>query len=346
MTEFAERQGESDYKHIHSRKEDQMRRLPLLLLASLAIIAAMAVAEAQQGGDPPPLRQRTLHQGELKLAPDPNSFKRPKRDTPLKDGILVRGTANIAAAWFSEPTTRYRHSPFGSEKHPTAITVSTAEKRIMKFRLPKDSVFEDRTPRLIDIDGDGKEDIVAVRSYDLRGSALAVIGMRGNDLEVIAETPPTGAPFRWLNPAGFADFDGDGRTDIALVTRPHTDGELQIWTLREGALVQLADTDDVSNHVRGSTELGLSAIADFNGDGRADIAIPNQDRRRLRFLTLTKGRIEELGEASLPAPAAESFSVVAIDGRPAVRVGLAGGRTVVVAPCRDIQDWEMADGSC
>ncbi len=321
-----------------------MRRLPLYSAVCLGMLAVLAVAEAQQG-DAPALRQRTLHQGELKLAPDPNSFKRPKRDTPLKDGRLVRGSANIAAAWFSEPTTRYRHSPFGSEQHPTAITVSTAEKRIMKFRLPKDSVFEDRTPRLVDIDGDGNDDIVVIRSYDFRGSALAVIGMRGNELEVIAETPPPGAPFRWLNPAGFGDFDGDGRGDIALVATPHTDGELQIWTWREGSLVLLADTDDVSNHVRGSTHLGLSAIADFNGDGRADIAIPSRDRRRLRFLTLEKGRIVELGETGLSASAAEDFAVV-VGGRPAVRVGLAGGRQVVVSPCRDIQDWQMADGSC
>ncbi len=322
-----------------------MRRLPLIVTGCVAILAAIAVAEAQQG-EPPALRQRTLHQGELKLAPDPNSFKRPRRDTPLKDGALVRGTANVAAAWFSEPTNRYRHSVFENDKHPTAITVSTSEKRIMKFRLPKDSVFEDRMPRLVDIDGDGRDDIVAVRTYDLRGSTLSVIGIRGNELEVIAETPAPGAPFRWLNPAGFADFDGDGRMDIALVATPHRDGELQIWTMRDGGLTLVADTDDVSNHVRGTRHLGLSAIADFNGDGRPDIAIPNQDRWRLRFLTLNKGRIEEIGEMRLPAPASEAFSVVTIDGRPAVRVGLAGGRSVVVAPCRDIQMWEMADGSC
>lgn len=328
-----------------------MRRRQLhLLLAASAMLAGHAMAHAQTQQQPPTgqaaLRQNTIHQGEFKLAPDPNAFKRPKRDSPLKDGDLARGSINIAAAWFSEPTGRYRHSPFGTDQHPTALTISTTARQVMRFRLPKDSVFEDRTPRLIDIDGDGQEEIVTVRSYERSGSALAVLGIRGKEIEIIAETPPLGTPFQWLNPLGFADFNGDGRNDIAIVATPHVRGELQIWTLRDGKLELIADTDDVSNHVLGSRHLKLSAIADFNGDGRPDIVVPSQDRRRLRFLTFSRGAIEELAELRLPAPAAEDFEVVSIDGRPGVKIGLAGGRTHVVSPCRDIQDWEQADGSC
>lgn len=326
-----------------------MRRLlPLLLVVATAIPAAL-LARAQTAPSQPPapaLRQNTLHQGETKLAPDPNAFRRPKREQVFKGGDLVRGSVSIAAAWFSEPSGRYRHAPFGSDQHPTALTVSTTEKRVLKFRLTKESVFEDRTPRLIDIDGDGREEIVVVRSYDRKGAALSVIGVRGNELEVIAETPPIGIPFRWLNPIGFADFDGDGRMDIALVVTPHIQGELQIWTMKDGKLEQIADMDDVSNHVMGSRHLKLSAIADFNRDGRPDIAVPSQDRRRLRFLTLVRGNLVELGEARLPAPAAEDFEVVTVNDRPAVRVGISGARSVTIAPCRDIQDWEMADGPC
>lgn len=328
------------------------RRLQHLLVAASAMLAGLAIAQAQSQQQPPSpagpqgLRQTTIHQGEYKLAPDPNAFKRPRRDNVLKDGDLARGSINIAAAWFSEPTGRYRHFPFGTDQHPTALTISTTSKQVMRFRLPKDSVFEDRTPRLVDIDGDGQAEIVTIRTYERSGAALAVLGIRGKDLEIIAETPPIGTPFRWLNPIEFADFNGDGKNDIAIVVTPHIRGELQIWTLRDGKLEMIADTDDVSNHVFGSRHLKLSAIADFNGDGRPDIVVPSQDRRRLRFLTFTRGNIEELAEMRLPAPAAEDFEVVSVEGRPGVKIGLAGGRTVVVSPCRDIQDWEQADGSC
>ena len=86
----------------------------------------------------------TLHPEKTRLI----EFKRPRRDNPLRGGDLSRGTTNIAAAWFSGPTNRYRHSPFGigADQHPTLLTVSTTGSRVMRFELPKDSVFEDRTP--------------------------------------------------------------------------------------------------------------------------------------------------------------------------------------------------------
>jgi len=331
-----------------------MRQILLrTLLSGAALFALSGGPVSTSAQQQPPAAQAqgsglrtTLHQGELKLPENPDAFRRPKRDRILKDGDLVRGSVGIAAAWFSDPTGRYRHSPFGTDQHPTTLTVSTKEKQILRFQLPKDSVFEDRTPRLIDLDGDNREEIVAVRSYLLKGSALAVLGIRGREIEIIAETEPIGTPLQWLNPAGFGDFNGDGQTDIALVVTPHSNGELQIWTLKDGNLVLLGDTDDVSNHVDGSRHLRLAAVADFNGDGKADIAIPSQDRRTLRFLTLTGQRIVELGDVRLIAPAAEDFEVVTEAGRPAVRVGLSGGRRIIISPCRDVQQWEMAGGSC
>ncbi len=88
---------------------------------------------------------------------------------------------------------------------------------------------------------------------------------------------------------------------------------------------------DTSNHVGGSRHMRLSVVADFNGDGIPDLALPSMGKRALRFLTFRSG-IKEISRKKLPAAAASDFKLVTRNGRPAVDVGLRGGRRVVVSP--------------
>ena len=259
----------------------------------------------------------------LTLAPTPDGHA---ADYPgaIADLRVARGAGTIAEAWLADATTRYRHFVLGSPYEAASLMVRLRDGRLLRLTLPDDSVFEDRQPRLADLDGDGIDEIVLVRSYLGRGAALAVIAVRGEALSIVAETPPTGSPNTWLNPAGIADFDGDGRTDIAYVQMPHVLGLLRVWTLRSGRLVEIASMPDTSNHVIGSTHLGLSAVADFDGDGVADLAVPTKDRKSLRFLSF-KGGARELGRKPLESAAQDDFKLKYVSGVPFVDVGPAGG---------------------
>ena len=208
-------------------------------------------------------------------APDARTADYPGAIADLR---VARGAGTIAEAWLADATTQYQHFVLGSPYEAASLMVRLRDGKLLRLTLPGDSVFEDRQPRLADLDGDAIDEIVLVRSYLRRGAALSVIALRGGALSIVAETPPTGSPNTWLNPAGIADFDGDGQHDIAFVQMPHVLGLLRVWTLRSGGLVEIAKMPDTSNHVIGSPNLGLSAVADFDGDGVADLAIPTRDR--------------------------------------------------------------------
>jgi hypothetical protein len=247
----------------------------------------------------------------------------------LPDSKLAVGHHDIARAWLAEPTDRYEHGILGDTIEAAALAIETRNGRQETVRLRPDAVFEDLQPRIADLAGDGHEEVIVVKSYLKRGSALAVIGERKGKYDIIAETPPLGAAHRWLNPAGIADFTGDGKIDIALVRQPHVVGSLELWDLRTGRLQKLAEVKDATNHIAGTRTLDMSAVADFDGDGVADIALPSLDRNRLRILSFAPSP-REIASIALPAKAVTNLGLIKGGAAPAVTLGLADGSLVLI----------------
>ena len=201
----------------------------------------------------------------LRLAPDrielapatiPQRLALP--DGALPDTRIATGRT-IARTWLAEPTGRYRHGVLGDAIEAGSLVIETMDGKRRTLKLGPDAVFEDLEPRIAEIGG--VERIVVVKSYLDRGAALAVID--GDTATIADESPPIGHGNAWRNPAGIADYDGDGTTDIAAVRQPHVVGRLELWSWRSGKLVKTFDVTDVCNHVIGSRAIRMSATADF-----------------------------------------------------------------------------------
>ncbi|MBL6928423.1 MAG: VCBS repeat-containing protein [Rhodospirillales bacterium] len=272
---------------------------------------------------------------EVSPPPQPNTVAEPRSDM-LPDGEVAYGERNITAAWLSGPTGRYRHGVLGDAVEASGLSAQLADGRIVSLELGTTSVFEDRLVRLVDLNSDGTDEILVVRSYLDTGAALAVVGVRNDRLAILAEAPAIGLPHRWLNPVGAADFDGDGRTEIAIVRTPHIGGILILYRWEDDRLVEVYRENGFSNHVMGSRELGLSAILDANADGIPDIALPDASRRNLRVVTFAQTRFRNLGGVRHPSPIVSKIQTSAdpTSGKPAVLYSLADGTSWKVTPGR------------
>ena len=151
----------------------------------------------------------------------------------------------IVAARYADPTDRYAHGILGDAIEWGALEILTDNSDgITRIELPRDHVFEDVAPRLIDVTGDGDPEVIVVETDVRLGGALAIYGTAGK----IAETPHIGRSNRWLAPIGAADLDGDGHIEIAYVDRPHLAKTVRVWRFRDNALIPLADLPGFTNH--------------------------------------------------------------------------------------------------
>lgn len=225
----------------------------------------------------------------------------------LPDTHVGRGKRDIAEAWLVEPTTRYAHAVLGDAVEAGGVRVRSREGRVYTYRLPEDSVFEDLYARVIDIDGDGRDEVLVVRSRQASGSSLMALGLRNGALVPVAESAPIGTRHRWLNPVGVADVNANGKLELLAVHTPHIGGVLVVYRLEDNRLVETHRMPGFSNHVIGSRALGLSAFIDVDGDGYPEVILPSADRRELRAISLAHGSPFEVARINLPSPAWGDF---------------------------------------
>ena len=257
----------------------------------------------------------------------------------LPDGEVTHGRNAARYSFLTGPTRRYGHAILGDAIEASGFLILDDTGKAATFELGAESVFEDLRVRLIDLTGDGAEEFVVIRSYLDGGAALAVYGLKDGEVVPLGETPAIGLSHRWLNPAGAADFDGDGDIEIAYVETPHIGGTLRFVSLTSQGLAEEQAIHGFSNHAIGSRELDMAAVIDWNTDGLPDLAIPDAGRSRLQVVSLAGGKAEVI--ASLPEGGARHdkriTSAVVVsdldaDGKPELIYTLSDGTLILAEP--------------
>jgi len=248
----------------------------------------------------------------------------------LPDGRVATGTGDIVEAWYSEPTTRYAHAVLGDGIEAGALRVRNQRGEVYTFRLPSTEVFEDITPRLADLDLDGRTEVITILSSQSEGASIAVFRLNGNAFNKIAQTPFIGRSNRWLNIAEINNFGGNRRPDIAFVVTPHLAGILQFYRFRNDRMVRIAQAGGFSNHEIGSRELRLSTVADVNGNGIPDLILPSLARNELLIVGVRQQNFAELERIALPARINRAIGTREMEGRSEFVVGLDNGKVYAV----------------
>ncbi|WP_417309694.1 FG-GAP repeat domain-containing protein [Devosia sp.] len=244
----------------------------------------------------------------------------------LPGGVAAKGNS-IAEAWLIAPTDRYDHNVHANRVEAGGVRARLPDGQVLSLMLPDTEVFEDSIVRLADLDGDGADEIVLVLSSLRKGASLAVLEVSDAGITIAAQTPFIGQTHRWLNPAGIADFTGDGHLEVALVQMPHLWKRLELWRLVQGTLQRVAAVDDVSNHRIGTPQQSLAVTADFDGDGIADLAIPDGARSAIRLLRFAGGA-QEIARIPLPG---DAVSDLRQSGPGTLSVELSDGRRTTIS---------------
>ena len=155
-------------------------------------------------------------------------------------------------------------------------------------------MFEDTAPRLVDVDGDGAAEVIAVESHEEEGARLAIWGLVDGRPRLVHATPFLGTRFRWLAVAGAADLDGDGAVEIAYVDRPHRARALRVWRVEpSGDLRMVASMDGVTNHRIGERDIagGVRDCGEW-----PEVLVASADWSRMLAVRLDGGlTVRELG---------------------------------------------------
>ena len=173
-----------------------------------------------------------------------------------------------------------------------------------------------------DFNGDGRPDLATASAYSNTVSLL--IGSAGGTFRPMTVTPLGFEP----SAIGAADFDGDGNSDLVLADQ--ASGMVRVLLgRRQGAPVPAVDSSTGAGSI-----LPSLAVADFNHDGKVDLAVADTTACEVRVVLGNKDGTFQAPARFITGPGPVSLVVGDFtgDGQLDLATANEGGASVSVLP--------------
>ena len=205
---------------------------------------------------------------------------------PLPDARLLQDE-NGRILLLTDPTDRYAHGVLGDSIEAASITLleTTPNLEVSSIiPIPEPRVIEGIAPIWVDWNNDGtREIIVTLADRDL-GAQIVLYDEQGNQL---AKGPAIGQGSRWRHQLAVAPFGPNGELELVDVLTPHIGGVVEFYQWQGERLEIVAQVRGYTSHVIGSRNLDLAVAADWDGNGRYQLLLPNQRRTELGAIQRT-----------------------------------------------------------
>lgn len=238
----------------------------------------------------------------------------------LPDGdVLVDDKGRLLV--LTGPTERYAHGILGDrvEASGFAIVEPPSLEVAVTVSIEPPAAIEARRAMWADLDGDGAREVQVTVSDPAGGARLVAFRESG----VIAFAGPAiGLGNRWRHQVAYGNF-GDGNFGVEVIT-PHIGGVVSFIEYGPD-MSDVASTSGFTSHAIGSRELDGAVAIDVDGDGRLELMVPTQDRRRLVAIGLRDGDAEVVWSSDLESPMTSNIAVGIRSGAPTIAIGTADG---------------------
>lgn len=250
----------------------------------------------------------------------------------LEVDALIDGRLTVSSdrrmAVLVNPTDRYDHGVVGDRFEASGVVfVSLETQEVVSQMTYDEDVIEGMVGMFADLDLDGIDEFIMTVSNAESGARLVVLD---DQARVVAESDPIGQSGRWRHQIAAAPFGPNGEIELVDVRTPHIRGVVEYFSMRNGRLELVASLEGYSSHTIRSRNLDMAVAFDADGDGQAELVVPNQGKDELAVLKRVGDGVEVI--ATLPLGGGLSSNLMAVedaDGRIVLAAATADGRLLI-----------------